>query len=93
MKFLKSEYDSLKSEIESAGCDYSDFSFVKKRGTLNVSQKGKEESFAFFRKKETLLNDQMQFVDTVTYFIGAKKDLSVDSWDEVLKHFRDFLAR
>jgi len=93
MKFLKSEYNSIKELIETGEHDYSKFSFVKKKGCLNVIWEGKNEPFIFFRKKETVLNDNMQFEDRLTYFLGPKKEIEVSNWEEVLRYFKAFLAQ
>ncbi|MBN4071430.1 hypothetical protein JYT72_02850 [Crocinitomix catalasitica] len=92
MKFLKSEYDSVKNLIDEKGHDYSEFSFVKKRGTLNIIWAQKEEPFKFYRKKETVINENMQFEEKLTYFLGAQKEIAVDSWEEVLVRFSKYLG-
>ena len=93
MKFLKSEYDSLKLIIESSGLNYADFSFVKKRGVLNVIWTESESPFSFYRKKETVINEQMQFEEKVRYFVGPKKEKVLENWEQVLAHFKEFLKQ
>lgn len=60
---------------------------------MNVVWEEKKEPFIFFRKKETILNAQGQFEDQTAYFIGAKKELSLSRWEDVLSHFEAFLAQ
>jgi len=91
MKFLKHEYDSIKEIINKAGLEYSKFSFVKKRGMLNINFEDRADSFCFFRKKETILNDQMKFEDKITYFVGPKKEHKLSNWDDVLGKFQNWL--
>ncbi len=92
MKFLKGEYDSIKNLVEEKGYKYSEFSFVKKRGMLNVIWTQKEEPFRFYRKKETVINENMQFEEKLTYFLGPKKEIAVNNWEEVLIKFGEFLG-
>lgn len=90
MKFLKKEFNSLREIIKSNGQDPDDFHHVKKRGHLYVHKDAREDTFCFFRKKETKLVEG-QFVDSVTYFLDPRNKIAVESWDEVLAAFERWL--
>ena len=91
MKFLKREYDDFKKLILENGLDPDHFHHIKKRGHLYVQQEGREDTFCFFRKKETTLNEQLQWEDKVTYFLDPKNTIQVDQWNEVLEAFKIWL--
>ena len=91
MKFLKKEYDSFQKEIKSAGFDSGKFHQIKKRGHLYVQKEGRDDIFCFFRKKETFLNDQLQWEEKIIYYLDPKNKIQVDSWEEVLQAFRAWL--
>lgn len=93
MKFLKQEYDSFQEVIADNGMSSDQFSHVKKRGHLYVQQEGREDAFCFFRKKETVLNDQLEFEDRVIYYLNAQNKVSCESWEEVLVAFDKWLKK
>ena len=57
---------------------------------LLVEMEEVEVLFYFFRKTECHLNSDLQFEDKVTYYVGAKKERAIDSWDKVLKAIKDW---
>lgn len=91
MKFLKSEYDAFRRIIEETGHAYDKFSFVKKRGKLNVKQKDWSNEFVFFRKKESILNENQQFEDKITYILGNNDELILSTWEDVESEFKKWL--
>lgn len=93
MKFLQNEFQSFQKIIHDNGFATSDFSFVKKRGRLFVHQVNRLDAFCFYRKKETKLNEQLQFEDTVLYFLDSQNKIKVDTWDEVFAAFEKWLKK
>lgn len=93
MKFLKPEYDSFQKVIAENGLSSDEFTHVKKRGHLYVHQSGREDAFCFFRKKETILNDQLQFVDSIWYYLDAQNNVRCESWEEVVVAFEKWIKR
>lgn len=93
MKFLKQEYDSFQEVIATNGLSSDQFNHVKKRGHLYVHQEGREDTFCFFRKKETVLNDQLEFEDSITYYLDAQNKVSCESLEEVLIAFDKWLKK
>ena len=91
MKFLKSEFDAFQNVIKKNGLNPAEFHQLKKKGHLYVEQEGRKDLFSFFRKKETILNDQLKWEDKVVYYLDPKKKTQVDSWDEVLIAFENWL--
>jgi len=93
MKFLQFEYKSLVSSIEELGFQESDFSFVKKRGKLNVNHISSDATFYFFRKTEMVLNTQRQWEKKLEYKFGAgEEDIFSEEWDAVLNYFKNWLT-
>lgn len=92
MKFLKREFDALQEVIIDQGFNPKEFHQVKKRGHLYVQQDGRADDFCFFRKKETVLNTELQWEDKITYFLDPKNQIQVDTWEEVLDAFKRWLA-
>lgn len=91
MKFLKQEYDDLQHIIKSKNLDPSTFKQTKKRGHLYIEQDGRKDQFCFFRKKETILNDHLQWEEKVKYYLDSKNKMAVNSWEAVLQHFSKWL--
>ena len=84
MKFLKSEHKDISEILKKKGFDESQYSFRKKRGLLFIEIVDRTDSFCFYRKTSSELNSAMQFEESTSYFIGQKKDLELDTWNEVL---------
>ena len=93
MKFLQREFKDFQKVIKDQGLDPDQFHHIKKRGHLYVQQEGREDMFCFFRKKETILNDQLQWEDKVTYFLDPKNKIQVDCWEEVMQAFEKWLIK
>ncbi len=92
MKFLKTEYDSIKSKIDASQYEYADFTFVKRKGRLYVQYKKLEPTFSFFRKKETRLEGN-KFIERKLFDLYTDQPKgTVESWEEVLMCFEQWLA-
>ncbi|MFT4601373.1 MAG: 5-methylcytosine-specific restriction endonuclease McrBC GTP-binding regulatory subunit McrB [Arenicella sp.] len=91
MKFLVKEHKSIVKIFEDVGTDSSKYSFRKKGGQLFIELEGKSNPFCFYRKKESTLNSSMQFEDKITYFIGLKQEIEVDSWEDVLSEIKAWI--
>ncbi len=93
MRFLIREHQSIRSAIESKGLPYRDFSFIKKHGRLNIRFRKEEPVFTFFRKTQTLLDEQNQWVKKTTYHLQlTEPEGPYDDWQEVLTRFKAWLA-
>jgi len=92
MKFLPEEHTAVSEALATSGIPRDSFSFVKKKGYLHILHQGGHE-FVFFRKKETKLNEHLQWVDLTNYYLveGRKKTL-LPSWEAVMVEFRQWLA-
>lgn len=92
MKFLPSEYQSIKAAIETVGLPYTSFSFVKRKGRLHVHFEAHNQPFIFFRKVETRLDESRQWTKHTVYLIGPKaKQQELSSWLEVMSAFEHWL--
>ena len=88
MKFLLSEHKSMQNEIENAGLSYSDFSFHKKRGQLNVVHETNGIIFSFHRKKSTYMDDEGNWTKETLFkvnYLGHMQEFA--RWDQVLASF------
>lgn len=91
MRFQITEYKEIKAAIESSPLDYGDFSFVKKRGWVNIHFK-KEALFRFHRKRVTELDENLQWKFTNTYTVEISKQKNAfETRDEMIVCFRDWL--
>jgi len=91
MKFLVKEHKSIVNVFDEFNIPSTEYSFRKKGGQLFIDVNGKDDSFCFYRKKESSLNEQLQFEDKLTYYLGLKKDIEVDNWEEVLSHLKTWI--
>lgn len=92
MKFLPAEYASIITLVKSKGYSEDDFSFIKKKGMLYVEHPNAKTPFCFFRKTTSNLNSQGKFEDITSYYIGAKKEQMVETWQDVLDALEDYLT-
>jgi len=92
LKFLQSEYKSIVQIIVQSGHDESSFSFVKKRGKVNINYRSSDATFYFFRKTETVLDEAKNWVRQTSYKYGiGKNEISCDDWNELLRAFEKWL--
>ena len=91
MKFLVKEHKSIVRLFDELSIPSTDYSFRKKGGQLFIDMKGKDDSFCFYRKKESALNKQLQFEDKITYHLGRKKDIQFDKWEDVLTELKAWM--
>lgn len=91
MKFLKEEHESISQLLQENGLKETEFSFRKKRGQLHIEINGRKDTFCFYRKTETKLTPQMKFEDETNYYLGLKKEIVVNTWEEVLGAVENWL--
>ncbi len=91
MKFLPNEYQDFCTSIEKSAYAKPEFSFVKKRGWLTVSRK--QQTFRFHRKKEQILNNQLQWEERLSYRCEGEGVKSEGlQWQQVLAAFEQWLG-
>ncbi|MEM7512128.1 MAG: hypothetical protein AAF388_14435 [Bacteroidota bacterium] len=92
MRVKQSEYKAFVEKMIQQGRDPEAFSFFKKRGLLHIQSQDKQHTFTFFRKKETILNDQKQWEKKETYFLSLPSKATESlSWEEVMVNFEAWL--
>ena len=84
MKFLKSEHKDISELLEKRGFSSTQYSFQTKGGQLFIEVEGYPDPFCFYRKTTSELNDDLKMMESTCYFIGAKKEIQVQEWSEVL---------
>lgn len=91
MRFQITEYKEIKAAIESSPLDYGDFSFVKKRGWVNIHYR-EEALFRFHRKRITELDESLQWKFTDEYTIEIdKRKVQESSRQEMMSHFNTWI--
>ncbi len=91
MKFLKAEYDSIKTIIADLDLNHVDFSFVKKKGTVYIEHNS-GVSFSYFRKKETTLNNNHQWEEKTFFLINNDKKTEIQTWGNLLILLKEWLT-
>ena len=84
MKFLPAEHSDISALLISHGITLENFSFRKKRGLLHIEIVGREDTFCFYRKTESSLTESLQFEEETMYYLGQKKEVKVENWEDVL---------
>ena len=92
MKFLVHEHKSVKAAIAAAGLTYTDFTFVKRRGRLYITYQKNGPVFSMYRKSETVLDANNQWVKLLEYTVYEPAEASFTSWEGVEKTFAEWLA-
>ena len=83
---------SFVESISKAGFNEKDFSFTKKRGVVQVVHNESSNNFKFFRKTETILNDEKQWKKTSSYKFGISEAQKFsEKFEEVLVAFEKWL--
>lgn len=92
MRFLPHEHADVVDALRKHGIDPTTVLFVKRRGRSQVELPGRADTFAFFRKKSTKLDDQGRWQEQVDYHIGMGKKDPCD-WSAVMAAFGVWLKQ
>ncbi|MCH2235845.1 MAG: hypothetical protein MK078_16510 [Crocinitomicaceae bacterium] len=93
MKFLIKKYKDFELILKKKGFVKDEYSSTKSKGHLYVKVRDYKSSFSFFRKKESSINNNGQFLVRTTYYINGNKNVSYENWNEVLKAFLTYLDK
>ncbi len=91
MRFLAKEHSDVIATLRAYGVDPDTVLFVKRRGRLHVQLPGRNDTFAFFRKKSVGIDAAHEWEHRTDYFIGAVKEEAC-TWSDVLVAFRAWLG-
>ena len=93
MKFLPSEHQAFKTLIERSDFAYDTFSFVKKKGWLNIDHENLLHTFRFHRRDEERLDDAGKWTDSKTYSVNiGQETMTMEAFEGVLTAFERWLA-
>lgn len=72
-----------------------DFEYINRKGKINISLKGSENTFCYFGRQETLLDpNTLKWINSESYEVSiseASSKISLYSWTGVLDHFNRWL--
>ncbi|MDQ3102179.1 MAG: hypothetical protein M3R08_12385 [Bacteroidota bacterium] len=89
MRFLTNEHKMICDMLEHHGIDPTTVLFVKRRGWLHIQLGDHVRSFAFHRKKRTVLDEKGRWQEVVEYMIQrhgqAKEGLDLTGMIEELR--------
>jgi hypothetical protein len=93
MRFLPHEHTAITAALSAYGVDPSTVLFVKRRGRLHVQVPGRTDTFTFFRKKSTTIDDAHQWQHRTDYYIGmSKPEAAGATWTDVVTAFNAWLS-
>lgn len=69
MRFLTHEHEVIIDALRKHGVDPSTVLFVKRKGWLHIELREHVRSFAFHRKKRTVLDDQGRWQEVIEYMV------------------------
>lgn len=95
MKFLANHRKDIQQLIEKHHIDQLAFSYVKRKGRINIIHDSSEKHFAYLRKKETAINEASHQWEEKTYYKVQKsmdKEVDIASWDLVMVAFDKWLS-
>lgn len=94
MKFLSNHKKDITDLIAKRGLDQLAFSYVKKKGRINIIHDNSKSHFAYLRRKEVALNESNHQWDDKTYYKvqqNDQKEIVMATWDLVLVGFEKWL--
>ena len=92
MRLKITEHKQLMKIAEANGFNQEDFEIVKKRGLVYIHLPDREP-FTFYRKKETTLDENLQWKDVETYYktTAVKKETPL-TWADVKSNFEQWCS-
>lgn len=95
MKFLEKHRTDILNAFETFGFSKSDFHFIKRKGRIIAHHRATKAEFSYILKKDRRQPVSVELLDEPPKYeisMDGKKEF-VDSWDEVLVKFQEWLSR
>ena len=94
MKFLATHRNAVHKAIAESKYELEAFNFVKRRGRIHIIHKEKDQFFSYIRKIEMQIDENRQWKKITQYELQQSdvKPKLVDSWDDVLLGFKQWLT-
>jgi hypothetical protein len=95
MKFTKAQHTRVLKAIEDANRLVEEFSFVKRKGRINIIEIQSQKSFVYFKKKTTNLDPDTQSLVSGEHFLvfhSEMKEQSFASFDGVIFNLTSWLS-
>lgn len=95
MKFLAHHKKEVEQLINSHDLTLSSFSYVKKKGRINIIHIVSNDYFAYLRKKEMSINESTHQWEEKIYYkvqVNYSKETIIDNWELVLSSFDKWLS-
>lgn len=95
MKFLSNHRKDITDLIARHGLDQLAFSYVKRKGRINIIHDASKNHFTYLRRKETIIDESTYQWEDKTYYKvqeNGGKEMIIEKWDLVLKGFEKWLA-
>lgn len=96
MKFVARHRSDILDLMKQHHLNEADFDFIKRRGRICTRHRQTGLEFAYLRKKETQLDAFTREWKNVEWFkvkSGGGKEQVIQSWDEVMTLFEEWLHR
>jgi hypothetical protein len=94
MRFHQHEHKAITDSLRDHGIDPAAVLFIKRRGWVHLQLKEHVRSFAFHRKKRTVLDEQGHWQETIEYMVNehgqAKEGLDLQG---MIAELRNWLSR
>lgn len=87
MKFAKTQHTRVLKAIAEVNRSVGDFSFVKRKGRINIIENESQKNFVYFKKKTAKLDPNTQRIESGEYFLvfhSEMKEQSFSSFDDVI---------
>jgi len=94
MKFLENHRKDISAVICQNEMDQQAFSYVKRKGRINVIHNPTKKYFAYLRKKETSINELSHQWEDKTYYKVQKDDheeIIIETWEAVVLDFKKWI--
>ena len=87
MKFTKTQHTRVLKAMAEVNRSVGEFSFVKRKGRINIIENESQKSFVYFNKKTTKLDPDTQRLESGEYFLvfhSEMKEQPFSSFDDVI---------
>ncbi|MFY0653345.1 MAG: hypothetical protein JXQ96_14985 [Cyclobacteriaceae bacterium] len=88
MKLTKTQYAEINKLFESVGRQAEEFTLIKRKGRIHITENASDKTFIYFKKKSAGIDPVTQRLEDGLHFLVSHSDMeevTVASWEEVMK--------
>ena len=94
MKLTKTQHSEIIEVLNAQNRTVEEFSFIKRKGRINIIESDSARSFSYFKKKSAGINPTTQRLENYEHYLvsfDSQKEFSVSEWDAMIIEFKKWL--